>query len=255
MADSDTRLDVLAFAAHPDDVELCAGGIVCLLTQAGRRVGIVDLTAGELGSRGTTESRREEARRAGEILGLTARDNLGLPDGNIENTERNRLRVIEVVRRYRPKVVLVGAPDCRHPDHRNATRLVVDALFYSGLRQIETTNGGKPQGTHRPNHVLHYMQVIPFEPTLVVDVSEVWAQRQKALTAFRSQFFSAEYEPAEGEPETYVSNEGFFKWVEARARHYGYPIGAEFGEPLLYRQGPVGVSDLSFLLERGRTFK
>ncbi len=255
MANPETRLDMLAFAAHPDDVELCAGGTVCLLTRAGRRVGIVDLTAGELGSRGTPTSRREEARRAGEILGLSTRDNLGLPDGNIENTDQNRLRVIEVVRKYRPRVVLAGAPECRHPDHRNATRLVVDALFYSGLRRIETTSGGVPQVPHRPDHVLHYMQVIPFEPTLVVDVSEVWAQRQKALTAFKSQFFSAEYDPSEGEPETYVSNEGFFKWVEARARHYGYPIGAEFGEPLLYRQGPLGVSDLSFLLERDRPFK
>ncbi len=255
MENSDTHIDVLAFAAHPDDVELCAGGIVCLLTGAGRTVGVVDLTQGELGSRGTPDSRREEARRAGEILGITVRHNLGLPDGDIQNSSENRLRVIEVVRKYRPRVVLAGAPDCRHPDHRNATRLVVDALFYGGLRKIETRWDGVSQDPHRPDHILHYMQVIPFEPTLVVDVSEVWTQRQQALTAYRSQFFSSEYAVAEGEPETYVSNEMFFNWVEARARYYGYPIGAEYGEPLLYRQGPLGVADLTFLLERGRPFK
>ena len=249
-------LDVLALAAHPDDVELCAGGIVCLLVKQGYRVGVVDLTRGELGSRGTPEGRMEEAEAAAAIMGLAARENLGIPDGGIENTEENRRKAIRIVRRYRPPVVLVGAPECRHPDHGNATRLSVDALFYGGLRRVQTSeDDGAPQEPWRPSHVLHYMQAIPFEPTFVVDVSEVWAQRTQALQAFKSQFYNPDYAPEEGEPDTYISNPDFFRWVEARARTYGYRVGATYGEPLLYRHGPVGVGDLMGLLGRERPFR
>ena len=249
-------LDVLALAAHPDDVELCAGGIVCLLVKQGYRVGVVDFTRGELGSRGTPEGRMEEAEAAAAIMGLAARENLGIPDGGIENTEENRRKAIRIVRRYRPPVVLVGAPECRHPDHGNATRLSVDALFYGGLRRVQTSeDDGAPQEPWRPSHVLHYMQAIPFEPTFVVDVSEVWAQRTQALQAFKSQFYNPDYTPEEGEPDTYISNPDFFRWVEARARTYGYRVGATYGEPLLYRHGPVGVGDLMGLLGRERPFR
>lgn len=249
-------LDVLALAAHPDDVELCAGGTVCLLARQGYRVGIVDLTRGERGTRGTPEGRVEEARAAAEIIGLAARENLGIPDGRIENTEANRQKVIRVVRRYRPPVVLVGAPECRHPDHGAATRLSTDALFYSGLRKIETfEDEGTPQEPWRPSHVLHYMQAIPFEPTFVVDVSGVWEERVAALQAFTSQFFNPDYEPEEDEPETYISNPDFLKWVEARARAYGYRVGATYGEPLLYRHGPVGVGNLMSVLGREKPFR
>ncbi|RMH50257.1 MAG: bacillithiol biosynthesis deacetylase BshB1 [Bacteroidetes bacterium] len=257
MTDTPT-LDVLALAAHPDDVELCAGGTVCLLVQQGYRVGIVDFTQGELGSRGTPALRRQEARASSAIIGLSARENLGLPDGDITNTRAHRERVIEVVRRYRPHIVLVGAPPdhCRHPDHGAATRLAVEALFYSGLRAIETTGpDGTPQEPWRPHHVLHYMQALDFEPTFVVDVSAVWEQRMQALLAFRSQFYHPGYEAAEGEPETFISNPAFLQWVEARARTYGYRIGATYGEPFLYRHGPVGVSDLVQVLARPKPFR
>ena len=251
-----SSLDALALAAHPDDVELCVGGITCLLAKQGYRVGVVDFTQGELGSRGTPEGRMEEAQTAASIMGLAARENLGIPDGGIENTEENRGKVIRVVRRYRPPVVLVGSLECRHPDHGNAARLSVDALFYSGLRKIETAEeDGTPQEPWRPSHVLHYMQAIPFEPTFVVDVSEVWEQRTRALQAFKSQFYNPDYTPEEGEPDTYISNPDFFKWVEARARTYGYRVGATYGEPLLYRHGPVGVSDLMGLLGREKPFR
>jgi len=248
-------LDLLAFAAHPDDVELCAGGTLCAAARQGYRTGIVDLTRGELGSRGTPEGRLEEAAAAAEILGLAARENLGFPDGDLRNTPERRLAVIRVVRRYRPRVVLLNAPDCRHPDHPAAATLVAEALFYSGLRKIETEDNGVPQEPWRPHHTLHYMQSVPFEPTLVVDVTEVWEERTAALRAFKSQFYNPEYEAADDEPETFVSNEGFFRWVEARARTFGYRIGATHGEPLLYRHGPLGTGDLVGMLARERPFR
>ncbi len=249
-------LDVLALAAHPDDVELCAGGTMCVLARDGHRTGVVDFTRGELGSRGTPEGRMEEATAAAEILGLAARDNLGLPDGDIRNTPSNREKIVRLVRRYRPPIVLVNAPEDRHPDHGDAARLALDALFYGGLRKLETfEDDGTPQEPWRPSHVLHYMQSIPFEPTFVVDVSDVWEQRTAALRAFKSQFFNPDYEPEAGEPETFISNPAFFRWVEARARDWGYRIGATFGEPLLYRHGPVGVGDLVAVLGAEKRFR
>lgn len=241
------KLDVLALAAHPDDVELCAGGTVCLLTRQGYAVGIADFTRGQLGSRGTPEGRMEEAERAASIMDLAARDNLGLMDGQIENTRANQLKIIRLVRRYRPHLVLLNAPEGRHPDHVDAAELSADALFYSGLRKIETEDedeDGTPQEPWRPHHVLHYMQAVSFEPTVVVDVSGVWEQRTRALQAFRSQFFNPGYEASEDEPDTFISNPAFFEWVEARARTYGYAVGATYGEPFLYRHGPFGTGDL-----------
>lgn len=249
-------LDVLALAAHPDDVELSAGGTVCLLAKQGYKVGIVDFTQGELGSRGTPEGRMEEARAASEIIGLVARENLGLPDGDIANTKANQYKVVRMIRRYRPHIALINAPECRHPDHGAAAELVTDAFFYSGLRMVETQDDdGTPQEPWRPHHVLHYMQSVPFEPTLVVDVSSVWEQRIAALQAFRSQFFNPNYEPGEDEPDTFVSNPDFFKWIEARARTYGYTVGATYGEPLLYRHGPIGVGDLVDMLKQEKKYR
>jgi bacillithiol biosynthesis deacetylase BshB1 len=250
------KLDVLAFGAHPDDVELCAGGTICTLTAGGYRVGVVDLTHGQLGTRGTPELRDEEARRASTIMELAVRENLHMMDGAIDNTRENQLRIVRVVRKYRPHVALIGALECRHPDHGAAARLCADAFFYAGLPKIDTkSEEGQPQEPWRPHHVLHYMQALTFEPTFVVDVSNVWGQRIEALKAFGSQFYNPDYEPADDEPETFVSNEGFFKWIEARARTYGYRIGAEFGEPLLYRHGPVGVKDLVAVLREEKPYR
>ena len=225
-----------------------------------RTTGVYDghrrFDAGELGSRGTPELREEEAERAGEILGISVRENLGIPDGNIENTPENRLKVIRAIRRHRPHIALVGAMEDRHPDHPAATELTLSALFYAGLRMIETfEDDGTPQEPCRPNHTLHYMQSTPIEPTLVVDVSEVWEQRTQALLAYSSQFFNPDYNPTEDEPETFISNPDFFEWVEARARSFGYLIGAKYGEPLLYHQGPFGVSDLVATFEREVAFR
>ncbi len=249
-------LDVLAMAAHPDDVELCAGGTVCLLARQGYRVGIVDFTRGELGSRGTPEGRIEEAQAAAAIIGLAARENLGLPDGDLANTAENRLAVIRVVRRYRPRIVLLNPMECRHPDHGAAARLAAEALYYSGLLKIETAeDDGTPQAPWRPHHALHYMQTLPFAPTFVMDVSDVWDQRIRALQAFKSQFYNPDYQPDPDEPDTFISNKGFFEGVEGRAREYGQQIGAAYGEPLLYRHSPVGVGDLLKILSWEKPFR
>lgn len=240
-------VDVLAIGAHPDDVELGCGGTIRLLVDQGYRVGVIDLTEGELGSRGSVELRRKEARRASEILGIHERVNLGLPDGQIENTKANQLKLITAVRRLRPRIALVGTPEGRHPDHGNATQLGVDAMFYSGLRRIE--DGEDPW---RPSHVLHYMQALTFEPTLVVDVSSTWSVRMEAVRAYASQFHNPDYDPEESEPETYISNPGFLEFIESRARMLGYRIGAAYGEGLLYHQPPFGVDDLVATLEQRR---
>ncbi|NNF02970.1 MAG: bacillithiol biosynthesis deacetylase BshB1 [Rhodothermales bacterium] len=272
--DTHSGLDVLAFAAHPDDVELCAGGTICTLVDRGARVGIVDLTRGELGSRGSAELRMQEATRAGDVLGVTYRSNLGLPDGDIRNTPDTRMGVIRELRRHRPRIILINPPECRHPDHAAAARLVADAAFYSGLRRIEVSNAaheqvlidrrsdpGPPERTAeplepwRPQYVLHYMQAVEFEPTIVVDVSDVWERRTNALLSFESQFHNPEYRPGEDEPETFVSNPEFMKWIEARARVHGYRIGARYGEPLLLRQAVIGTDDLAGLLNRDRPFR
>lgn len=253
MSDS-KQLHVLVLAAHPDDAELCAGGTIVKLIKQGYKVGIVDFTRGELGSRGTPEIREKEAALAGEILGISARVNLGIPDGDIENTPDHRLRLIRQVRRFRPHIVLTNPPVCRHPDHEHAARLSTDALFYSGLAKIESMGlDGAPQEPWRPNHVLHYMQTIPFEPTFIVDVSEEWEQRMEAMLAFRSQFLGGD-SSGDDEPQTFISNPEFVESVSAQARTYGHRIGALYGEPFLYRHGPVGVDDLYAALSRSKPF-
>ena len=246
-------VDVLVTAAHPDDAELCIGGTLIKLVQQGHRVAVVDFTRGELGTRGTPETRLQESADASHILGLTARENLGLPDGNLENTDAHRRAVIGAIRRYRPHMLLINAPDCRHPDHPAAARLATEANFYAGLAQIETAPGEAP---HRAAHMLHYMQSVEFEATLVVDVSEQWAQRMEAFFAFRSQFGGADRaEDDDDGPQTFISNPAFAAWIEARARSFGYRVGATFGEPLLYRHGPFGTDDLMAVFAKDRTFK
>ena len=242
-----TKLDVLVFGAHPDDAELFCGGTICSMTSMGYRVGIVDLTRGELGSRGSASIRKKEADEAAAISGVSVRSNLGLADGNIENTFDNRLSVIRVIRRHQPKIILMNARECRHPDHGAASVLAGQCAFYSGLRRIETFDNGEPQNPWRPAHILEYVQAIPFEPTLVVDVSNVWEQRMASLLAFKSQFYNPDYDGT-GETDTYISNENFLKSVEARARMQGLRIVATFGEGFRYFNGPPGTSDLVAML-------
>lgn len=241
------QLDVLALAAHPDDTELCCGGTLAALVNHGKKVGVVDFTRGEMGSRGTSAQRLKEASNAADIIGLEVRDNLGLPDTKIKSTRKYQKKIIQKIRAYRPHICLVGAPEDRHPDHGNATQLALDAIFFSGLIKVETfDNKGNPQEPWRPSHVLHFMQDRPFEPDLVFDITETFDTKKEAILAFETQFNVTD---TGDDPETYISNEQFFKGIEARARHYGHLIGSQFGEPFKYQNGPVPMRSFDTLFE------
>lgn len=239
-------LDVLAIAAHPDDTELNCSGTLAALVKQGLKVGVLDLTKGEKASRGTPKERLLEAQKAAEILGIHLRENLGLPDCGLDNTAEHRNAIIQKIRTFRPKLCFINAPSDRHPDHGNASRLSIDALFYSGLKNIETNDeNGNPQEPWRPFHILHYMQDRPFEPDFVFDISAFIEQKENAILAFKSQF---NVKQADGEPETYISRPSFFEAIRARARHFGHLIGAEYGEGFLYHGKPIPLNDLNMFL-------
>ncbi len=233
-------VDVLAFGAHPDDTELSCSGTLAALVKQGKNVAVADLTRGEMGSRGTPEIRMKEAQNAANILGLSARENLGLPDTELRNIRENHLPIIEAVRRYRPHICLINAPDDRHPDHGDASRLLIDAIFFSGLPKIETKDrSGTALEPHRPAHILHYMQDRPFEPDFVFDISDTIHLKEQAIKAFATQFDVAD--PGD-EPETYISDPEFFKALRARAKHFGHLGGFEYGEAFLYHGKPIPMN-------------
>ena len=240
-------LDVLAIGAHPDDVELAAGGTLRLLVQQGYAVGALDLTEGERSSRGTVESRRQETANATRLLGLAVREQLGLPDGDIRQNPDSVRALVHVLRRYRPHLVMTHPVDCRHPDHSDTAQLVLRACFDSGLRMIDTG-----QDPWRPQHVVHFEEVQPFEPDIIVDVTSTWKERTQAMQAYTSQFYSPE--STLEEPETFVSNRTFFEWIEARARAHGHRIGATYGEAF-QRRGPIGTRDLMHLFSNEKAFR
>lgn len=241
------KLDILALAAHPDDVELNCGGTVASLIKSGKKVGILDLTQGEMGSRGNVETRKEEAKNASQILGLHYRKNLGMKDSILENSRENQLKVISIIRETQPDICLVGSPHDRHPDHGKATQLMLDAIFYSGLVKLETFDEDfNPQEPWRPSHILHYMQDRPFEPDFVFDISKFWDLKKEAILAFNTQF--GVKEPGD-EPETYISSEKYFKQLEARARYFGHLGGFEYGEAFKYYNGPTPITSFNFLLD------
>lgn len=233
--------DILAFGAHPDDTELCCAGTLAKLVQNGKKVAVVDLTRGEMGSRGTVEKRKKEAAKAASVLGLSSRDNLGLPDTEIQNKREFQLPIIERIRHYRPAICLIPSPSDRHPDHGNAASLMIDAIFYSGLVKIETKGkDGRIQEPHRPSHVIHYMQDQPFDPDFVMDITDTIDIKEKAILAFASQF---NVEDPGDEPETYISDPAFFDTLRARASHFGHLAGFKYGEGFLYSQKPFPISN------------
>ena len=240
------KLDVVAFAAHPDDVELaCSGTLISLIAQ-GKKVGIVDLTRGELGTRGTPELRKKEAEKAAEVIGVTVRENLGIEDGNIQNTRANQLKVMEMVRAYQPDLCFIPGPEDRHPDHRNANRLLVDALFFSGLKNIDTKSAGKAQKSWRPFHILQFMHNWPFDPDVIFDITATIETKEKAILAFSSQFNIPEGDDG---PKTFISGSDFFEGLRGKARHYGHLIGVTFGEPFSYFGGPLPASNFDHLFQ------
>ena len=222
-------VDVLAIAAHADDVELgCAGTLVRLAAQ-GRRFGIVDLTRGEMGTRGDTGTRERESRRAAEILGAQFRETLDFGDGGLRQTRENELALVDLIRRERPRLLLTSYPDDRHPDHRRAGELVTDAAYYAGLRRIETSHPA-----HRPQQTIYFSTAYVHAPTFVVDVTAAMEKRLASIRCYSSQF----HDPQSREPETLLSQRSFLDAIEARARHFGFLIGVEFGEGFVSKRPP-----------------
>jgi N-acetylglucosamine malate deacetylase 1 len=255
-------VDLVALAAHPDDVELSCAGTVIAAKRAGKRTAIIDLTLGELSTRGNLESRAKETNDATRIMQLDHRVNLGIPDGGVEVTKENTLQLIRVLRALRPKILLTPHKEERHPDHEAASKLAHRAVFQSGLVNIPTQDDeGKPQEPHRPLLVLQYMQTYTFEPKIIIDVSSVMEDRMKAMQAYGSQFARPKNSPSRAgtgreteddkkiERETFLTQSGFYEWIEARARAYGMIIGVEFGEPF-WTHEPLGVKDVFSLLTK-----
>ena len=238
------KLDILALGAHPDDVEMSCAGTLLAAAAAGKTIGVVDFTRGELGTRGTPATRAAEAAAASQILGLSFRENLGLPDGFFRNDREHQLPLIAAIRRYQPDVVLANAIHDRHPDHGRGAELARDACFLAGLRMIETLgDDGLPHAPWRPKNVYHYIQDRALPPAFVVDISAHWPKKWAAIQAYKSQFF----DPASKEPETYLTSQAFSQFLEARGRDVGHLIGAEFGEGFTV-QRPVGVREVGELL-------
>lgn len=236
-------VDILAFAAHPDDVELSASGTILKHIAMGKTAAVVDLTQGELGSRGTVDTRYAEAADASKIMGLTARENLRMADGFFELTEANKLKVVEQIRRFKPSVILANAESDRHPDHGRGSQLVREAVFLAGLRRIETTWNGEKQSPWRPKSLFFYIQDRYLKPDLVVDISEFIDVKIDSIKAYKTQFFN----PDSKEPLTPISGEDFFEFLKGRWKEYGRSIGTDYAEGFTVERVP-GVTDLTSLL-------
>ena len=238
------KLDVLAIGAHPDDVELGCSGVLIKEVRKGNKVGIIDLTQGELGTRGTIETRYQEAADAAKIIGVHVRENLKMRDGFFVNDEAHQLRVIQALRKYRPEIVIGNILDDRHPDHGKGGKLIYDACFLSGLKQIKTLDDeGKEQEKWRPKYLLHYLQDRFYEPDVIVDISDVWEQRLESIKAYKTQF----HNPESNEPQTYISSPEFLEAIIARARLLGKRIGVQFAEGFISKEN-IGIADLGALV-------
>jgi N-acetylglucosamine malate deacetylase 1 len=241
------KLDLLAIGVHPDDVELSCSGTVINEVKRGKKAGILDLTQGELGTRGTIETRYAEATSAAKIMGVQVRENLKMRDGFFRNDEEHQLQLIQAIRTYQPEVVLANALDDRHPDHGRAGQLIATACFLAGLIKIETKDrSGKPQQRWRPKYVLHYLQDWYHEPDLLIDITDSFEQRMKAIEAYATQF----YNPDNGDegPQTYISTPDFLDSVIGRARMMGKRIGVKYAEGFICEK-KIGISNLDALLQ------
>jgi bacillithiol biosynthesis deacetylase BshB1 len=239
------KIDILAFAAHPDDVELAAAGTLLAHIALGKKVGIIDLTRGELGTRGSAEIRDEEATESSKILGIHARENLRMRDGFFVKDEESLLKVITIIRKYQPEIVLCNSEFDRHVDHGRAADLVHEACFLSGLRKIVTQQDGKHQEAWRPKSTYHYIQDYYTKPDIIFDITPYFNQKNEAIKAFKSQFFN----PASNinEPETPISSADFWAFLEGRARQLGRLINVTYAEGFTVKR-PVGSKDLTKLL-------
>ncbi len=234
------KLDILAFSAHPDDVEISCGGTIIKQIQLGHTVGIVDLTQGELGTRGSAEIRLKESTEASKLLGLSARENLKMKDGFFEVSEENKLKIVYAIRKYQPDIVLANSIYDRHPDHGRGSQLVSDACFLAGLPKVKTFDGDEPQAAWRPKTIYHYIQDYYIKPDFIVDVSDVIEDKIKCIQAYKTQFWS----PESKEPQTPISGIDFLDFIKARSREYGRLIKAEFAEGFTVEK-PLKVTDLT----------
>jgi len=238
------KLDILAIGAHPDDVELGCSGTLINEIKKGKKAGIIDLTQGELGTRGTVETRYQEAADAATIMGIAVRENLKMRDGFFQNDEAHQLQLIQKLRQYRPDIVIGNILEDRHPDHGRAGNLIYDACFLSGLKQIETKDDdGNIQEKWRPSYLLHYIQDRFYEPDVIVDITDVWEQRLEAIKAYKTQFFN----PGSGEPQTYISSPEFLESIKSRARLLGKRIGVPYAEGFLSKKS-IGIKSLDALI-------
>jgi bacillithiol biosynthesis deacetylase BshB1 len=234
---------VLYVAAHPDDVELAASGTVLHHIALGKKVGIVDLTQGELGTRGTIQTRKEEAEVASKILGVFVRENLGMRDGFFVNDEAHQMKVIAIIRKYRPDIVICNAPEDRHPDHGRAAQLVSESCFYAGLSKIKTQQNGLDQDSWRPKNVFHYIQDRLLQPDFVLDITKVFEKKLDTIKAYSTQFFN----PDISGPQTYISTPEFLETLIGRHRLWGKKIGVIYAEGFV-TQKLIGVRSLSDLI-------
>lgn len=233
------KLDVLAFGAHPDDVEMSCGGTLAKLVTEGKKVGIIDLTRGELGTRGSAEIRDQEAAAAAEILGVHIRENLRFRDAFFTEDEVHLKEVIRMLRKYQPEIVLGNAVSDRHPDHGKGARLVRNACFLSGLPKISTSEAGRQQAAWRPKRYFTYIQDHQLRPDFITDISEHFETKLQSIAAYRSQF----YDPNSNEPETYISSKEFWEFFRTRAHNTGHSIGVTYGEGFM-SETPLKVGDL-----------
>ncbi|NJN41151.1 MAG: bacillithiol biosynthesis deacetylase BshB1 [Flammeovirgaceae bacterium] len=234
------KLDILVIASHPDDAELGCGGTIAKQISLGNKVGILDLTQGELGTRGTPEIRAQEAAESTKILNLTIRENLGLPDGFFKNDREHQIPIIQTIRKYRPEIILANAVTDRHPDHGKGAQLAYDASFLAGLTKVKTSYEDKNQDEWRPKSFYHYIQSQWLKPDFIVDVSDFWEVKMRSINAYKSQVFTSE---KRDEPETYISSKAFIEMVEGRAKDLGHAIGAQYGEGFIARKF-LGISNL-----------
>ena len=233
------KLDILVLAAHPDDAELGCGGTIAKHITLGHKVGIVDLTRGELGTRGTIQTRDGEAAESSKILGISARENLNLKDGFFNSSLEDQLAIVRIIRKYQPEIILANAIYDRHPDHGKGATIAFEANFLAALPKIESSLDGKLQMAWRPKALYHYIQSQYIKPDFIVDISNFMEIKMNAIRAYKTQF----YDPHSSEPNTYISNPGFLKMVESRAQEMGFAIGANYGEGFTIRKS-IGVKSL-----------
>ncbi len=245
-------LDAMFFGAHPDDVELSAGGTAAKLAKLGYKIGICDLTRGEAGTRGSADMRDKEAQDAAKILGAVVRENLALPDTEFQNTRENQLKVIRLIRTYCPEFIFIPYWDDRHPDHVRASGLLREAAYYAGLAKIITEENGKPQTAFRPRRTIYtparYLFSRDAGTSFIVDITETFEIKLKSMAAFASQFYNPDYRSKE--PQTFISTPEFREAIEARARHFGSLIDKKYGEIFLTREN-IGTGDPIKLLRDG----